>query len=117
MAKKKQLLQKDQESLADALFPAGDEFEEAILSIPPEKRILRTEHYDFSVSALVRMMEDEEVKIPEYQRRYVWTDRQASRLVESLSAPSKIGKRLEVKFLYPERSSESPGPRVMDRHP
>lgn len=84
MAQKTPNIQKDQESLADVLFPTGDEFEEAILSIPPEKRVLRTEHYDFSVATLVRMMEQEDVRIPEYQRRYVWSDRQASRLVESL---------------------------------
>jgi hypothetical protein len=75
---------KDQEALADLLFPVEEEFEEAILSIPPEKRILRTEQYDFSVSTLVAMMEKNEVAIPEFQRRYVWSDRQASRLIESL---------------------------------
>jgi hypothetical protein len=81
----KMILTRDQESLADALFPAEvDEFEEAILSIPPEKRILRTEQYDFSVSTIVTMLDKGEITIPEYQRRYVWSDRQASRLVESL---------------------------------
>lgn len=84
MATKKTLTH-DQETLADALFPVEEEeFEEAILSIPPEKRILRTEQYDFSVSTLVGMMEKGEMTIPEFQRRYVWSDRQASRLVESL---------------------------------
>src|SRR5689334_6421022 len=84
MATKKMMTQ-DQESLADALFPVQEnEFEEAILSIPPEKRILRTEQYDFSVSTLVAMMDKGEVTIPEFQRRYVWSDRQASRLIESL---------------------------------
>lgn len=82
---RKKLLTQDQESLADALFPIeDDEFEEAILSIPPEKRILRTEQYDFSVSTLIMMMEKKEVVVPEFQRRYVWSERQASRLVESL---------------------------------
>lgn len=61
-----------------------EEFEEAILSIPPEKRVLRTEQYDFSVSTLVGMMDKGEVSIPEFQRRYVWSERQASRLIESL---------------------------------
>lgn len=75
---------KDQEALADLLFPVEDEFEEAILSIPPDKRVLRTEQYDFSVATLVTMMEKHEVAIPEFQRRYVWSDRQASRLIESL---------------------------------
>jgi Protein of unknown function DUF262 len=82
----KKILSQDQESLADALFPQepDDELEEAILSIPPERRVLRTEQYDFSVSTLVGMMDKKEVTIPEFQRRYVWSDRQASRLVESL---------------------------------
>ena len=82
----KRILSQDQEALADALFPAevDDDIEEAILSIPPERRILRTEQYDFAVSTLVSMMEKREVTIPEFQRRYVWSDRQASRLVESL---------------------------------
>ncbi|WZB74220.1 DUF262 domain-containing protein [Achromobacter insuavis] len=82
----KKILSVDQESLADALFPveALAETEEAILSIPPEKRILRTEQYDFSVATLIGMMEKGEVTIPEFQRRYVWSDRQASRLIESL---------------------------------
>lgn len=81
----KKILTRDQESLADTLFPAEiEEFEEAILSIPPEKRILRTEQYDFSVSTLVAMMDKGDMTIPEFQRRYVWSDRQASRLVESL---------------------------------
>lgn len=80
----KKILKKDQESLADVLFPLGDDYEEAILSIPPEKRVLRTEQYDFSVATLIAMMERSEVAIPEFQRRYVWTDRQASRLIESL---------------------------------
>jgi hypothetical protein len=82
----KKIFSHDQESLADALFPVEpeEEFEEAILSIPPERRILRTEQYDFSVSTLVTMMTKGEVSVPEFQRRYVWSDRQASRLVESL---------------------------------
>jgi hypothetical protein len=82
----KKLITADQEALADVLFPQEpeEELEEAILSIPPERRILRTDQYDFSVSTLLGMMEKGEVVIPEFQRRYVWSDRQASRLVESL---------------------------------
>lgn len=82
----KKLLAQDQERLADTLFPnlEEDDFEEAILSIPPEKRILRTEQYDFSVVTLVGMMQKGEVTVPSFQRRYVWSERQASRLVESL---------------------------------
>ncbi len=82
----KNLITSDQEALADVLFPEEpeEELEEAILSIPPERRILRTDQYDFSVSTLLGMLDKGEVKIPEFQRRYVWSDRQASRLIESL---------------------------------
>lgn len=82
----KKLITSDQEALADVLFPQEpeEELEEAILSIPPERRVLRTDQYDFSVSTLLAMLEKGEVKIPKFQRRYVWSDRQASRLVESL---------------------------------
>jgi len=82
----KKILSQDQEALADTLFPTeiDEELEDAILSIPPERRILRTEQYDFSVSTLVSMMDKGEVVVPHFQRRYVWSDRQASRLVESL---------------------------------
>lgn len=77
--------QHDQESLANALYPEDtDEIEEAILSIPPDKRVLRTEQYDFSVSTILSMLHTGDLNIPEYQRRYVWSDRQASRLIESL---------------------------------
>jgi len=82
----KKNVSQDQESLADVLFPQEpkEELEEAILNIPPERRILRTEQYDFAVSTLVAMMNKGDVTIPEFQRRYVWSDRQASRLIESL---------------------------------
>lgn len=82
----KKIFSQDQESLADALFPVelDEEYEEAILSIPPERRILRTDQYDFSVATLVAMMDKGDVAVPEFQRRYVWSDRQASRLIESL---------------------------------
>lgn len=82
----KKLITADQEALADVLFPQepDDEIEEAILQIPPERRILRTDQYDFSVSTILGMMAKNEVVIPEFQRRYVWSDRQASRLIESL---------------------------------
>lgn len=74
----------DQENLANLLFPIEEEYEESILSIPPEKRILRTEQYDFSVNSLLEMLGKRDVIIPDYQRAYVWSDRQASRLIESL---------------------------------
>lgn len=72
--------------LADILFPSEDQINlsDSILSIPPEMRRLHTETYDFTVSTLMDQIEQKRVYIPKYQRRYVWTNSQASRLVESL---------------------------------
>ncbi|MGF6492419.1 hypothetical protein ABIE56_000574 [Luteibacter sp. 621] len=72
--------------LADVLFPTKDEqdFAESILSIPPEQRKLHTETYDFTVETLVEKLDDGSAFIPNFQRKYVWSDSQASRLIESL---------------------------------
>jgi hypothetical protein len=72
--------------LADRLFPTESEdlHRESILSIKPEQRRLHTETYDFSVSTLLEYLKNNRLFVPEFQRRYVWSDAQASRLVESL---------------------------------
>lgn len=74
------------QDLADRLFPSESEdlHRESILSIKPEQRRLHTETYDFSVSTLLEYLKDKRIFIPEFQRRYVWSDSQASRLIESL---------------------------------
>lgn len=80
-------LKKDGKGLADLLFPSTepqDDFAESILNIPPELRKLHTETYDFAVQTIFEKLKDGSIKVPEFQRRYVWTDAQASRLIESL---------------------------------
>lgn len=75
------------EQLADILFPEAKEqqdFADGILSIPPEQRKLHTETYDFTVDTIVEKLIDDSIFIPHFQRRYVWTEPQASRLIESL---------------------------------
>lgn len=75
------------EQLANILFPEAKEqqdFAEGILSIPPEQRKLHTETYDFTVDTIVEKLTDDSIFIPHFQRRYVWTEPQASRLIESL---------------------------------
>lgn len=74
------------ESLADRLFPSvgAEEFSESILSIPPEQRRLHTETYDFSIGTVLEYFRKKHIFIPVFQRRYVWTQAQASRLIESL---------------------------------
>ncbi|HNV29505.1 MAG TPA: DUF262 domain-containing protein [Cyclobacteriaceae bacterium] len=72
--------------LADILFPTltEEELNESILSIPPEQRRLHTETLDFSISTIIDSLEKKNIFIPEFQRRYVWSQSQASRLIESL---------------------------------
>jgi hypothetical protein len=70
--------------LADKLFPEVEEVDLDILNIPPEKRRLNTETYDFTVSTLIDYLNDNHILIPEFQRGYVWNRAQASRLIESL---------------------------------
>lgn len=74
------------DALADRLFPPGQEedFSESILSIPPEQRRLHTETYDFTIGTLIEQVKAKHIFIPEFQRRYVWSQAQASRLIESL---------------------------------
>lgn len=73
--------------LADILFPNEEDqdgFAESILNIPPEQRKLHTETYDFAVQTIFEKLKDNSIHIPEFQRRYVWSEAQASRLIESL---------------------------------
>jgi hypothetical protein len=70
--------------LADKLFPEIEELNLDILNIPPEKRRLNTETYDFTVSTLIDYLSNKHIVIPEFQRGYVWNRAQASRLIESL---------------------------------
>jgi hypothetical protein len=72
-------------TLADKLFPQEvDEFADSILAIPPEQRRLHTETYDYSIGTIVEYLRSNHVFVPRFQRGYVWTDPQASRLLESL---------------------------------
>lgn len=73
-------------NLADKLFPKIVEAdqESEILNIPPEQRKLNTETYDFTVSTINSYINEAHIKIPEFQRGYVWNRSQASRLIESL---------------------------------
>lgn len=72
-------------SLADALFPISQEDDDlAIVDIPPEKRRLHTETYDFSISTLIDQLNKGSIIVPDFQRKYVWNRSQASRLIESL---------------------------------
>lgn len=53
--------------------------------IPKEVRKLRTQAYDKSVIDLIRMIRDQDLILdPDYQRNYVWDNKKASLLMESI---------------------------------
>lgn len=53
--------------------------------IPKEQRNLRTQPYDKSVSDLVAMMHNNDIILdPDYQRNYIWDNKKASLLIESI---------------------------------
>ncbi len=53
--------------------------------IPKEERYLRTQAYDKSVGDLVSMMRNGDIILnPDYQRNYIWDNRKASLLIESI---------------------------------
>lgn len=55
------------------------------MEIPHEVRNLTTQAYDKSVSDIVRMIGDKDLILdPDYQRNYVWDNKKASKLVESI---------------------------------
>jgi len=70
--------------LANRIFPEEEDYEFEVLNIPPEKRKLITETYDFTVSTIQDYIINEHIVIPNFQRGYVWNRVQASRLIESL---------------------------------
>src|SRR5258708_7306532 len=76
--------QKSSAKLADKLFPEVTQELTDILDIPPEKRRLNTETYDFTVSTIIDYLDNQQIQIPTFQRGYVWNRVQAARLIESL---------------------------------
>ena len=56
-----------------------------VVEIPKEVRKINTQAYDKSVSDLVRMIEDKDIILdPDFQRNYVWDNKKASLLIESI---------------------------------
>lgn len=76
-----------QRQLADVLFPvraSREDDEEGILNVPLNERRLQTETYDFTISTIETLLREKKIVVPDFQRKYVWTRNQASRLIESL---------------------------------
>jgi len=57
----------------------------AITEVPKKVRVLQTQAYDKSVSDLVSMMKSHDISLdPDYQRNYIWDNKKASLLIESI---------------------------------
>lgn len=70
--------------------------------IPSEKRILRTQSYDKSIADLVAMIRSGDLSLnPDYQRNYVWENKKASLLVESILL------NVPIPVVYAEEDNEN----------
>lgn len=63
---------------------SSEELDELAVDLPVSQRRLITSSADFSVDTLVSMLRDRALVIPRFQRKYIWSERKASRLIESL---------------------------------
>lgn len=71
----------------------SDQEAENVAEIPKEKRFIHTQPYDKSVSDLISMMRRKDITFdPDYQRNYIWNNKKASLLIESilLSVPIPV---------------------------
>lgn len=71
----------------DLVFSDSEEIENdiAVDEIPQEERKLRTQAYDKSISDVMSMIDRGDIILdPEYQRNYVWDNKKASLLIESI---------------------------------
>jgi len=72
--------EQDLDSFDDSYSP-----DEEIVEIPQEVRKINTQAYDKSVADIVRMMNEGDINLnPEYQRNYIWDNKRASMLIESI---------------------------------
>ena len=63
----------------------GEEADQQLPGVAPPDRRLITQPYDLAISDLVGQVENDRLHLqPVYQRRYVWDNKKASKLVESL---------------------------------
>ncbi len=73
----------------DVFAEVPGETDDGVEDIPREKRVLQTQAYDKSVGDLISMMEDNgresDIRLdPHYQRSYIWDNKRASLLIESI---------------------------------
>src|ERR1051325_3248391 len=82
----------------DGLFEAIESEELDRENSPPTYEI-NVYPADFTLEGLKKKLEDKELKLPEFQRSFVWTQKQASKLIESFL----LGLPVPPVFLYVDR--------------
>lgn len=82
------------------LEPVASE-EEDSESTPPSYKIL-TYPADYTLEVLHQKWKSKEIEIPDFQRNFVWTQTQASKLIESFL----VGLPVPAVFFYTDRSSQ-----------
>ena len=75
---------------------------EDIAPYPIENFKLTTTPNDFNISTIISFLDSGIFKIPDFQRNYVWDDKKASKLIESLL----IGLPIPQMFLYEQARNE-----------
>ena len=63
---------------------------------------IKTYGADFTLELLSQKLDEKEIKIPSFQRRYVWPSKKASRLIESFL----LGLPVPQVFLYREQDTQ-----------
>jgi hypothetical protein len=75
----------DEDDAKPIFADTPEEDDDGIDEIPRGDRNLRTQAYDMSISDIVgKINEGDLVLDPDYQRNYIWDDKRASLLVESI---------------------------------
>ena len=85
---------------ADLDLEPIDSEDEDYESAPPDYQIA-TYPADFTLEVLHRQWKSEEILVPEFQRRFVWKQTQASKLIESFL----VGLPVPAVFFFSERES------------
>ncbi len=62
----------------------SDEISEELVEPSDEERKVFTQSFDLAVQTVLEQWDSDTLILPEIQREYVWSDKQASRLIESL---------------------------------
>lgn len=95
-------MEKDDLTIISDLDLESIKSEEEDYSSSPADYVIATYPADYTLEILVNKLKSEEIKIPEFQRQFVWRQVQASKLIESFL----LGLPVPAIFLYTEYDSQ-----------